>query len=235
MEHNMKRTITALISVLSVLLMLCACTSGADNAASSTNPETTQLVSETATTQVTVTHTQTSTDATATSAIAVMGQTTVAPKQTEASDLTSAGSAPTTAAQVTQPAARVCSLSVRCDTILDNLDSLDKSKRSLVPSDGVLLNVEKAEIRDGDTAIDILLRETKSRKMHMEYSGVGDTAYIEGIGNLYEFDCGSLSGWKYKVNGKFPGIGCGGYVLSPSDSVEFLYTCDLGNDIGIGE
>ena len=28
--------------------------------------------------------------------------------------------------------------------------------------------------------------------------------YVEGIGNLYEFDCGSESGWMYKVNGWFP-------------------------------
>lgn len=31
-----------------------------------------------------------------------------------------------------------------------------------------------------------------------------NSAYIEGINNLYEFDCGELSGWMYKVNGLVP-------------------------------
>lgn len=40
-----------------------------------------------------------------------------------------------------------------------------------------------------------------------------NSAYIEGINNLYEFDCGSLSGWMYKVNEWFPNYGCSRYVL----------------------
>ncbi len=38
--------------------------------------------------------------------------------------------------------------------------------------------------------------------------------YVEGIGNLYEFDCGSESGWMCKVNGWFPNYGCSSYTLS---------------------
>ncbi len=36
--------------------------------------------------------------------------------------------------------------------------------------------------------------------------------YVEGIGNLYEFDCGKESGWMYKVNGRFPNYGCSSYT-----------------------
>ena len=57
-------------------------------------------------------------------------------------------------------------------------------------------------------------------------------AYIRGINNLYEYDCGSVSGWMYKVNGDFPNVGCSDYKLSEGDSIEFLYSCDLGADIG---
>ena len=58
------------------------------------------------------------------------------------------------------------------------------------------------------------------------------STYIEGIGNLYEFDCGALSGWMYRVNGTFPNYGCSSYILSDGDVVEWVYTCDLGKDVG---
>jgi hypothetical protein len=57
-------------------------------------------------------------------------------------------------------------------------------------------------------------------------------AYVEAIQNLYEFDCGELSGWMYRVNGVFPNYGCSRYTLKAGDVVEWLYTCDLGRDIG---
>ncbi len=39
-----------------------------------------------------------------------------------------------------------------------------------------------------------------------------------------EFDYGSRSGWKYKVNGSYPSVGAGGYVLKDGDQVEWIYT-----------
>ena len=59
-----------------------------------------------------------------------------------------------------------------------------------------------------------------------------NSAYVEGIHNLYEFDCGSGSGWMYRVNGWYPNYGCSRYQLSQGDTVEWRYTCDLGADIG---
>ncbi len=61
-----------------------------------------------------------------------------------------------------------------------------------------------------------------------------NSAYIEGINNLYEFDCGSLSGWMYKVNEWFPNYGCSRYELKNGDDVVWCYTCDLGYDVGGG-
>ena len=58
--------------------------------------------------------------------------------------------------------------------------------------------------------------------------------YIEGIGNLYEFDCGAESGWMYAVNGWFPNYGCSQYALQDGDTVTWVYTCDLGRDVGSG-
>ena len=35
----------------------------------------------------------------------------------------------------------------------------------------------------------------------------------------------------YRVNGETPSVGCAEYALSDGDQVEWLYTCDLGNDL----
>ena len=68
----------------------------------------------------------------------------------------------------------------------------------------------------------------------MEFSNtpIYQSAYIEGIGNLYEFDCGPQSGWMFSVNDVYPGLGCSSYTLSDGDVIVFSYTCDLGADLG---
>lgn len=127
-----------------------------------------------------------------------------------------------------------CTLSVRCDTILDNMDWLDPEKIELVPEDGVIFATKKVKFYEGESVFNLLLREMKKAKIHMEFSNTPmyNSAYIEGINNLYEFDCGELSGWMYKVNNWFPNYGCSRYGLKEGDIVEWVYTCDLGVDVG---
>ena len=127
-----------------------------------------------------------------------------------------------------------CTLSVRCDTILKNPSWLDKEKLDLVPKDGVIYAEQTVTFYEGESVFNILLREMKRNKIHMEFENtpIYNSAYIEGIGNLYEFDCGELSGWMYKVNGWFPNYGCSRYQLKEGDKVEWVYTCDLGADVG---
>ena len=81
---------------------------------------------------------------------------------------------------------------------------------------------------------DVLKRVCRDNKLHMEFSNtpVYHSAYIEGIGNLYEFDCGDGSGWMYSVNGQFPNYGCSQYSLNEGDTVAWVYTCDYGADVG---
>lgn len=128
----------------------------------------------------------------------------------------------------------ICTLSVRCDTILNNMDALDPEKVELVPADGVIFPAAKVEFYEGESVFNVLLREMKKNKIHMEFvnTPIYNSAYIEGINNLYEFDCGELSGWMYKVNGWFPNYGCSRYQLKEGDVVEWVYTCDLGRDVG---
>ena len=47
----------------------------------------------------------------------------------------------------------------------------------------------------------------------------------KGSISLYEFDCGSQSGWMYKVNGWFPNYGCSSYKLKDGDAIVWSYTC----------
>ena len=125
-------------------------------------------------------------------------------------------------------------LSVRCDTILNNMNLLDKEKHELVPEDGVILTATTVTVYEGESVFNVLQREMKRNRIHMEFMNtpIYNSAYIEGINNLYEFDVGELSGWMYKVNGWFPNYGCSRYQLKAGDVVEWVYTCDLGRDVG---
>lgn len=129
---------------------------------------------------------------------------------------------------------KTCTLSVRCDTVLQNISWLDSEKAGIVPKDGVLFEEREVTFYEGESVFNVLLREMKKNKIHLEFTNtpIYGSAYIEGIGNLYEFDCGELSGWMYKVNGIFPNYGCSKYSLKPGDKVEWVYTCDLGIDVG---
>lgn len=127
-----------------------------------------------------------------------------------------------------------CTLSIVCDTILDNWDDLDPSKAGYVPSDGWILYAE-VSFTPGETVFEVLKRACSDYGIQLEYSWTPmyGSYYIEGINNLYEFDCGHESGWMYKVNGWFPNYGCSSYTLADGDDIVWCYTCKgLGADVG---
>ena len=127
-----------------------------------------------------------------------------------------------------------CTLEIRCDTLLGNLDKLTEGKAALVPENGTLLPVTEVEFTSGNSVFDVFRQTLKNQKIHFEYvdASAYDSIYIEGIGNLYEFDCGPQSGWMYSVNGTYPGLGCSGYTLADGDVIVFSYTLNLGADLG---
>ena len=129
--------------------------------------------------------------------------------------------------------AEACTISISCSTLLSHKDSLSASTAQLVPSDGCLLPASSVKISQEDTVFDILQRACRQAGVHMEYTGSASagTIYIEGIGNIYEFDAGPRSGWMFTVNGKFPDRGCGSVTVSAGDKICWLYTCDLGKDL----
>ena len=103
-----------------------------------------------------------------------------------------------------KPAA--CTISIDCQTILDNIGDLKETKKEFVPEDGWILPEMEVKFTTG--------------------------YYVEGINQLYEFDCGKNSGWMYSVNGEFPNYGASSYKPKDGDKIEWKYTCNLGSDVG---
>ena len=137
-----------------------------------------------------------------------------------------------------RPDSETVTISIRCDTVLSNLDDLDPAliQGDYFPSDGVILPPTEYVLRPGDTVFDILDRAVRYNKIQMEYQGSDENSYgsvyIRGINYLYEFSCGPLSGWMYRVDGEYPNFGCSKYELKDGQNIEWIYTCDLGEDVG---
>lgn len=127
-----------------------------------------------------------------------------------------------------------CTLYIECTTILNNMADFNADKLEVLPEDGIVLAKCSVAFKAGESVYDVMVRELMARKIHMEasYTPIYDSAYVEGINNLYEFDCGAGSGWTYSVNGSFPNYGCSKFKLSDGDAVEWHYTCDFGADVG---
>ena len=112
-------------------------------------------------------------------------------------------------------------LTIRCDA------ALEKNSSGALPADGALLETVSFAIAPGDTVYDILLEAAQTYGIRLD-AGAG---YVSGIADLYELDCGELSGWVYLVNGVQPPVGCAEYVLSDGDRIEWHYSLELGRDL----
>lgn len=126
-----------------------------------------------------------------------------------------------------------CSILVDCSTIFDNKDKIRESILNAQPADGVILSIENLSFTPGETAFDILQRLMRENGIPMEFSQspVYNSKYVEGINNLYEFDCGERSGWMYSVNGEFLNYGSSAVEIKSGDRIQWRYTCDLGEDL----
>ena len=78
--------------------------------------------------------------------------------------------------------------------------------------DGVMAQ-DYVEFEEGMSAYDALKILADNYEMTVKISGIGQAVYVKGINGLMEFDYGGQSGWKYKVNGAYPSLGAGAYIL----------------------
>lgn len=133
-----------------------------------------------------------------------------------------------------KPADKKCTISIDCKTILSNMKSLNSAKTSFVPANGIILSKTTVTVKADDTVYDILARVCNSKKIHLEsdYTPAYKTYYVKGIHQLYEMDCGDLSGWTYLVNGVKPNYGASKYTVKDGDNIEWRFTCNAGKDVG---
>lgn len=132
--------------------------------------------------------------------------------------------------------AYTCTLSIECASIFNHLSDLEPEKLDILPKNGILFAAQTVTFYEGESVYDVLQRVCRENRIHLEasFTPMYNSSYVEGIGNLYAFDCGSGSGWMYRVDGWYPNYGCSRYQLKQGEIIEWRYTCDQGKDIGGG-
>ena len=101
------------------------------------------------------------------------------------------------------------------DPITDRSETVTLS----VVGDDTLIPPTKYALREGESALDLLLRAAKYNKVRVDEAG----GYVRGIGGLYELDKGSTTGWTVRINGEYPSVGASSVILKNGDTVEWIY------------
>ena len=125
-------------------------------------------------------------------------------------------------------------LTIDVSSLLEHQAELSPAKLPWLPECGYLLQDTAVGFSEGQTAFATLENAAQEHEIMLDFSmQPGRIAYVRGIGQLYEQDCGSGSGWLYTVNGESPGVAASLYELEPGDTITWIYTCDLGRDVGL--
>ena len=120
-------------------------------------------------------------------------------------------------------------LTVVCHEALKEGAGLSSSLAEILPTDGIILARTEYVLRPNDSVYDILDRAVRHNRIAAEYvHSVDGSVYVKGMGHLYEYDCGPLSGWVFHVNGVSPTDSCDRTLLSDGDEILWYFTCDLG-------
>ena len=251
----MKKRLGTLLLLLLAVSLLCSC--GAARQAEESTAYTFQTTQTTAVTERATTAPETSSQTTVLqtteSAVPVtesvsssVTSTTAVTTSAAATTTASATAAPkTTAAKTTGQKKNTCFLTIDCRNLLKNADNLKKSKRQFVPKSGYILKNVPVELKKGETAFDILKRGCKENvctdsckycqkggvQLEFSFTPAYQSYYVEGIHQLYEKDCGTLSGWMYNVNGKYPDVSSSVYEVKSGDVITFAYTASMSDDL----
>lgn len=109
-----------------------------------------------------------------------------------------------------------------------------ENKGSIVETETITIQIEVIGIKEtmmsdylkvekDSNAYSVLKTLAGQKNIKVSTSGYGSMAYVKGIGDLYEKQYGSGSGWMYKVNDSSPNIGAGSYKLKDGDHVLWYY------------
>ncbi len=125
-----------------------------------------------------------------------------------------------------EEAIKLCKISINCETAIKS-NNVSEAKKATLPYNGVMLLDSNIIISDEMTVYDVLLQVASGKGIEIK----GDKSYIRGIGGLYEFDGGILSGWMFTINDEFVQKPIGACKVSENDVIKILYTCNMGNDL----
>jgi hypothetical protein len=120
---------------------------------------------------------------------------------------------------------KTCTIKITCSKLVGNND-LDDAQRARVPKSGVILEKTTVEISNGDSVYDILKKACKKKGIVVAAENTGLGIYVAGIDGFYEKDAGGESGWKYKVNGKYPNDSAGDVKVKNGDVIEWVYVLE---------
>lgn len=118
-----------------------------------------------------------------------------------------------------------CKITIKCSSVLKNMDKLASGKAKYVPSNGIILSTSTIEFNKGESVYDVLKRSCSAAGIPMSARNSSMGIYVEGINGLFEFDCGGTSGWMYSVNGTTPNHSCSEHTVKNGDSIVWYYTC----------
>ncbi len=255
---DLKKTVSIFLSIL-FLFSFFGCAAQKDEPVSSgtvqsTTHETTQ---STVSASSSVTESQTVTTATkeATAKEATAESTFSAPTETQAekstekktqTEIATKKETTTTSPEPsTEQSGITCFVTIDCRNIQNNLSSLKKGKKSFVPKNGYILKTAAVTLPKGATAFDALKKACKENvctdnckycqksgiQLEFSFTPAYQSYYVEGIHQLYEKDCGSLSGWMFNVNGTYPDVSSSVYEVKDRDTITFAYTASMGDDL----
>lgn len=108
---------------------------------------------------------------------------------------------------------------------------------------GKIIESISVPFEDGDSVAAVTLRLLKALNIKATYTGKpNNNFYLSSIGNFTlngrhyssfgEFDAGAASGWMIKHNNWFINMGASEFEVEDGDVIQWLYTCQLGEDIG---
>ena len=118
-----------------------------------------------------------------------------------------------------------CTITVECKNIHKHMSQLKSGHERFVPNDGYIIHAESHTVNRGSTAYDVLKLACNAHGIRLTAKSTSYGVYVVGINNLDEKDCGSASGWMYKVNGTAPLTSCGKYKMDNGDNLVFYYVC----------
>ncbi len=108
---------------------------------------------------------------------------------------------------------------------------------------GEIIPATQVPFEEGENMAEVTVRLLNALNIGCDYTGtIEDGFYLAGLedfelnGTHYEyfgeFDAGPQSGWMVRLNDWYMNQGCSAFQVEDGDTIRWVYTCQLGADIG---